>query len=149
MLKVNLVNLVQANSNELSATFVPIGGHLHGGKRRTRAGRTSYISPSRIRSSTSFPSTEFGAFRWGGGRQQVVLHQLVGHVLAHRPRQEAPDGLRCRGRRQARGLCQTVCKQLTNLVQIKRNHNRTCVNSLQTLQKTRFGLLAMLKVNLE
>ena len=29
--------------------------------------------------------------------QQAVLHQLVGHVLAHRPRQEAPDGLKRAG----------------------------------------------------
>ena len=29
--------------------------------------------------------------------QQAVLHQLVGHVLAHRPRQEASDGLKRAG----------------------------------------------------
>jgi hypothetical protein len=39
----------------------------------------------------------------------VVLHQLVGHVLAHRTRQEAPDGLRCRCWRQA-------CCSVSNLV---------------------------------
>ena len=44
--------------------------------------------------------------------QQAVLHQLVGHVLAHRPPQEAPgpDGLRRAGAAAGRDRLAPVCE---------------------------------------
>ncbi len=75
--------------------LLPFHFHLHPGKAASHpsGGPLHHSCCAERPQAGALSSGEMRRGRAAGHRQQALLHQLVGHVLAHRPPQEASDRL--------------------------------------------------------